>query len=384
MKKLYSIILIICFLAVIFSVPILTKIEKPEEISFIENRTLKKAPVYSKDALFDGTYLPEWEEYFSDHIVFRDKMIYLYTYLNANILNKTVVNDIVITEKALLPFNDVYVTNEEEIKHSSEAMAEKIKLLSDKVSESGARFVYVGIPEQSSALRGEYPYYLENKDEYLTCVEKTFFEDLEKKNIEYINMMDIFKDEDYFSYYSVTDHHYNIHGAFRTYEEIVDALSLNALSKEDFLYTELKNDFFGSRARIIHQAYKIPDKLGYYEPKIAIPFERYDSGTKLDWIIKKPKSESEDITYNVYMGWDSGETYIHTHRPELPKILIFGDSFTNPLETLLYTACDSLLSVDLRHNSKSIYDYIDEFQPDIVLMVRDDTCYLSFDGNGKF
>ena len=83
------------------------------------------------------------------------------------------------------------------------------------------------------------------------------------------------------------------------------------------------------------------------------------------------------------MGGDNAETYIKTYRPELPKILIFGDSFTNPLETLIYTSFDEMMAIDLRHNKKSIYEYINEFSPDVVLLVRDDTCYLSNDGNGN-
>lgn len=37
------------------------------------------------------------------------------------------------------------------------------------------------------------------------------------------------------------------------------------------------------------------------------------------------------------MGGDIGESVITTNRPKLPNILIYGDSFTNPLETLLWT-----------------------------------------------
>lgn len=392
MKKAYNILATILFLFILFAFPVATKLTPNKDKSFFENRDLKKVPEYSSASLFDGSYLPQWEEYLSDHIAYRDEMIYAYTYINANIFKKVNVNDIIITDKALLPYNEPKEINEEEIKSQSEKMADKLSVLNKACEDVGAKFLYVGIPEQRSILRADYPSYLENDDKYLDTVEKEFFSSLDTRGIQYINMMDVFKNEDYRSYYSVTDHHYNIFGAFKTYAEITntlleDGVPLEKHVEEDFNLVELKNDFYGSRAKMIYKAYSMPDNLAYYELKEAIPFNRFDSDIEIypARMCFAPKSETEDITYNVYMGGDNAETYVFTHRPELPNVLIFGDSFTNPLETLLYTSFNKMLALDLRHNKKkSIYEYIEEFNPDVVLLVRDDTCYLSFDGNGGF
>ncbi len=389
MKKVYNILLITGFLLVLFFFPVATKLLPHRDISTYENRTLEPVPVFSKESFLDGTYLPKWETYFSDHFAFRDEIIYGYTYINANIFKKVNVNDIIITKNALLPYNPVRTVDEEKIKSDCEKMGEKLSRLNDECKKAGAEFIYVGIPEQRSMLREDYPKFLENDNEYLTCVEREFFNTLNKRDIEYINMMEIFKNEDYHSYYSVTDHHYNIFGTLRTYNAIMEKLEEKNLAngrlhENNFELTTLKNDFFGSRARMIYKAYPMPDYLAYFSPVEEIPFERYDRTTKVSRIFFTPADETTDITYNVYMGGDNAETLIHTNRPSLPKVLIFGDSFTNPLETLLYTSFDSMLAIDLRHNKKSIYEYIEEFKPDVVLLVRDDTCYTSNDGNGNF
>lgn len=385
MKKAYNILAVLVFIFILFFFPIATKMLPHKEYSFYENRNLEPVPVYTKETLFNGTYLPKWETYFSDQIAFRDEMIYAYTYINANVFGKVNVNNIIITEKALLPYNAPKSFSRENVINSCKKMASKVDNLKNACEEIGAKFMYVGIPEQSSILRDDYPSYLENNDEYLTAVEEEFFAALDERGIDYLNMMEVFKNEDYRSYYSVTDHHYNIFGAFRTYTEIMKKVNMGEMHcEDDFNLIKLENDFFGSRARMIYKAYSMPDYLAYYEPKTPIPFERYDKGTSVSRIFFVPKEVSQDITYGVYMGGDNAETYIHTNRENLPDILIFGDSFTNPLETLLYTSFDSLLAIDLRHNKKSIYEYITEFSPDLVLLVRDDTCYLSFDGNGSF
>ena len=97
-----------------------------------------------------------------------------------------------------------------------------------------------------------------------------------------------------------------------------------------------------------------------------------------------PTTEAEDVTYSAYMGGDIGETVIRTNRPELKNALIFGDSYTNPIETLLWTGFNETRSLDYRYyDEKSLLEYIDEYQPDVVITVRDESVYLVGDGNGN-
>ena len=88
--------------------------------------------------------------------------------------------------------------------------------------------------------------------------------------------------------------------------------------------------------------------------------------------------------YNYYMGGDIAETVIKTNRPDLPRVLVVGDSFTNALESILYTSFDEMHSLDYRHyDGKNILDYIADYQPDVVLYVRDDLSYIVTSGNGS-
>ena len=94
--------------------------------------------------------------------------------------------------------------------------------------------------------------------------------------------------------------------------------------------------------------------------------------------------EGNSITYEMYMGGDIAETVISTGREDLPNILIFGDSFTNAVETFMYTGFNEMRSIDLRHYTQmGIKEYIDLYKPDIVVCIRDDTSYLLETGNGN-
>ena len=117
-----------------------------------------------------------------------------------------------------------------------------------------------------------------------------------------------------------------------------------------------------------------------------IPFTRFDNGAAAEaTVYALPDSDAEPLTYGLYMGGDIAETVIRTDRPELPNALIFGDSFTNPVECLAYYSFNELRSVDLRHYTvQSLSDYIAAYQPDVVLCVRDYQSLLLREFNGDF
>lgn len=83
------------------------------------------------------------------------------------------------------------------------------------------------------------------------------------------------------------------------------------------------------------------------------------------------------------MGGDFSITRIETNRPELPDVLIYGDSFTNPVECLLYLSYDTMYSVDMRYyDDSSLSDLIMKVKPDFVFCLRDYESLLSTSGNG--
>ena len=96
-----------------------------------------------------------------------------------------------------------------------------------------------------------------------------------------------------------------------------------------------------------------------------------------------PATDSEPVTYGMFMGGDIAETILTTGRAELSDALIFGDSYTNAIETVFYTGFDETRSLDLRYyEEQTLSDYIDAYRPAVVVCVRDDANYLNFTGNG--
>ena len=156
------------------------------------------------------------------------------------------------------------------------------------------------------------------------------------------------------------------------------------LTEQDLDFQELPNPYIGSRNRKLYNLWPNSEGAVIGVQKEPVPFTRTDNGQPSEKpLFVLPAEDYLPTTYDLYMGGDFGETVLDTGRPELPDVLIFGDSFTNAMETLLYASFDETRILDLRHyREMSLKDYIAKHQPDIVLCVMNDTFYYTTTGNG--
>lgn len=392
MKKFLRYKIILIFLLVIFAIPILTAMRHNVNVSNIENRTLAPLPQYSNERLLNGEYFSQWENYISDHIIGRDYLIKSYTLLNMKVLGKHKINNIIIgKEDTLLPFYTEELSNNlEDYLNNLNAMTENMKNLQNHIKANGGEFYFVGLPGQSSFFRSRYQNYFENKEEYFVENENKMFNNLEKNNINYINMNEVFKKDQDNGNYLKTDHHFSFKGSYRTYVEIIDRLRNDLgldigkpLDIEELDIVTLDKPILGSRNRQLYFLHPTDEKVSIAYPRTPIDYEKYTNGVldpKLYYI-----NNDENPSYNIYMGGDQKEIIIDTNRENLPNLLIFGDSFTNALEPLLYYHFNETRILDLRHYKEmNLYEYIGLHKPTVVLMIRDDLNYGNPEGNGKF
>lgn len=392
MKRLGQILFIIMFLGIIFTMPVLTKLQKNENISQFENRRLAAVPVATRETLISGKYFGQWDTYLADHIFYRNKWIKAYTYMNMYIMDKAKINNVVIGKDGyLLPFYS-YNTKYDAAAHKKkiEIEATQIADLQKRIQKYGGSFYFIGIPEQSSYNKDKYPDYFYNNKELTENAEKFMFSSLDSQGVPYIDMNKVYRSNMQKQYYSKTDHHYNFEGAYTAYQEILkrlikDGRLQSSINKEEFDIETLPNPFVGSRNRQIYNLYPTDDKVQLAIPKEKLAYEKYTNG-KLDPKFYYYNANSQvPVNYGVYMGGDWAETIIKTSNHNLPKLLIFGDSFTNALEPLLYGHFSETRILDLRHyKDMSLNEYIDKYKPDVVIMVRDDLSYAGLTGNGNF
>lgn len=376
------------FVLILFAVPAATWLSPHQDISEIENRRLASAPELTRESLLSGDYFLDWETYFKDHVVLRGAMIKGNTWLSLNLLDRVVVNDIVPVENRLLP----YLTPPTETggKESAEAMADRLALLSEAVASYGGTFLYVGVPTQMTVFADEYPSYLYSGAELRAEAAAAFSAALAERDIAFLDMAQVFDENGGAkTYYMSTDHHYTLKGAFLVYQTLCERLTsmgyvIPTLTENDLLFSAVEAPFLGSRSRALYYLPRLHDDFYTFALKEPIAFTRADNGQPVPAsVIRLPEPLSGGVGYGAYMGGDIAETVIATNRPELPSILLFGDSFTNAVETFLYTSFDETRSLDLRHyTGMALTEYVRMYRPDIVVCLRDDANYLTETGNG--
>lgn len=381
MKKFGIFLTLAAFIICLFAVPVLTLKREKADYSIYENRALATFPQFTSELLFNGWYTQAWENYLTDHMVGRNSMLAAYTDMQLNLLKKPVVNDVVVSGDVLLPFFEYAIPDLEKQSADIAAMANELEALNAHIKANGGTFLYVGVDEQPYALSHLYPEYF-NKNAHLISGAREFFSALEAKGVPYIDMRQEFGDNVQ-EYYSKVDHHFNFKGAYFTYEKICQRLDLKPA---ELIFREVEKPFYGSRNRKLYNAFPSDEKLMIGEPVEPVHFSRSDNGsTVYPAVYNIPPDEDEPITYAAYMAADVAETVISTGRKNLPNILIFGDSFTNPIESVLYLNSNRMHSLDLRHYTEmTLFEYIQKHKPDIVICVRDNTNYWTADGNGTF
>ena len=380
-------------LAVLFAVPAGVILwSHRETTAYYENRTLAERPTLTWQSLWDGTFATAFESWFSDHAPGRTTLLEADTAVQMKVLHRPVVNDIVLSaDGVLVPFLSYDEYTEQDYAGPAASIAENYGKLNDHVEANGGSFYFVGLPEQRVYFEEKFPDYLNNHEAEAQTADALFIQALEDQGVRFLNMEAVYDElgrpEEF---YSTVDHHYNYYGAYTAYRSIMDTLAsdgwdLPVLTEDKIDLVEQPFPYIGSRNRKLYNPWPNTDKAVIGVQKDPVAFTRYDNGELSDKpLFILPEDPAMPTTYNLYMGGDFGETVLETDRPELPDVLIFGDSFTNALETLLYASFDETHILDLRYyTDKSLKDYISDYQPDIVLCVQNDTFYYTTTGNGN-
>jgi len=362
---------------------------RENQISFYENRRLAAPPALSAQALWSGSFWTDLDGYLSDHFTHRDDWIKLDIRTDL-LLHRTTSHKLVVTDRRLLPFHGYLRWDLGYVEGQAAKMAQGLASIRDLTTQQGGTLIYLGLPSQYNYFRGDYPAYMDDRGWQSDENFQQFSQALEAQSIPFVNAQTVYdaqgRPENY--YYS-SDHHYTYWGMLAAYQALMGeicrqtGLELKIYGQEDLVMETLPTPFLGSSNRALFDQWPSDDRLEIGRLKEPIPFTRLDNGLPVASTLYALPAEGDYAIYGVYMGGDVAETVIQTDRPHLPKLLIWGDSFTNAMETLLWASFDETRSLDLRYyTEKTLSEYIAEYRPDVVVCIRDDSAYLNFEGNG--
>lgn len=386
--KIANILFSLACLLLLAAVWVWGMLQPKETMSRYENRALAELPQFSAETAADGSYFTKLETALCDHSPFRDGLLRLRTRLDL-LLARPVINTVIPTESGvILPYLEYEAVHPETVRAAAEKNAEELRELQRRIEGYGGKFLFVPVPGQYTYFQENYPSYLNNGEEKAAVSYEAFMQKAKENGLNVLDISSAWAAEgNPKDYMSSVDHHYTFAGGASVYERIIARLQEMGVPVEKAeLQTEtLENVYLGSRAVRLCELWESEERLTYGYPTKQISFTRYDWGNKTpgaETVLALPAGE-EPVRYTLYMGNDVSETILQTNREELPDCLIFGDSFTNLQETLLYASFDEMRSLDLRHfKESSLWDYVEEHHPPVVICIHDQEVLSSFGGMG--
>lgn len=365
-----------------------------QEALTFENRNMTARPELTGEALGNGSFFNSLERFFCDRAAGRTTLLRYKTKAELELIHRPVVNGVMVADpEVLLPYQLYELVDRESMAWQAAEAARRLGELQDRVESYGGTFLYVAVPANYSYFEDRYPDYLNSRAEYTRVELELFSAAMAERGVNWLDIGAGWAAQGSpAEYMSQVDHHYTWAGAWDAYQQIMARLNENreeplyVLGEEDLEVKALPNPFMGSSGRKLCGQWRTGEAFCYPQLKEEIPVTRYDWGNDTpSWAgwITRPQNDWESVAYS-YMCGDISETVLRTDRPELPDSLIFGDSFTNALETVWYASFDETRSLDLRmYTEMSLGEYVELYQPQVVVCVRDYEQLLSFTGNGN-
>lgn len=372
MKK-TNIFKIVIFLGFIFSLSIMTifmMIKYRNKDLFLAEEQRYSAPFPKLDSLSEdiksGKFNSDFEKYYSDRVFRRSLMLKYKTIFDVKYSRKRHISDVILSQDRSKAFR-YRLSDKEADNNKINDELQSWRKIKTELDRMGTNIIIVAVPDQSHMYPDQYPRGAYNDYDRFVGMRDTFLKGLDKYGIDYIDLYPIaMKDRDY--YYTNGDHHQNFKLTMAAYEKILEKLDGSSLNlfdvrEESDLITSNKK-FIGSHNRKLFEILDEPYKQEYLKPKKDIEYTRYDNGKKTETPIF-----ADTKYYSSYMGGDNAETIIDTNRPNLPNIMVLGDSTSNALESIIWMNSNKFTSLDYRHfKGDGLVEYVKKHPQDLIVV----------------
>ncbi|MFV0379939.1 MAG: DHHW family protein [Anaerorhabdus sp.] len=349
MKKIEKFsVLLFCLFISFFMVFLFIKDEK--EFSDNENRFLALKPEFSTEALFQGEYTTELDEFITDQFPLRDFWVKLKStleYVSFKLENNGVYYG---KDNFLIP---QFINFDENIMKSN---IKKMKDLQEFYQDID--FSYMIIPTKSEIADDKL------KFGSVGINQSKLIENLVKDIDGVVNLDDLNRAD----YYYKTDHHWNKDGSYIAYSALMNKLNEKVV---EFNYDLKKDDFKGTSYSSAQAYWYQSDEIYQILPKNKIDsLVLYDKEIVKDSIYEDSWLDKKD-KYAYYLDGNHAFVEIESENVinDRGTLLIIKDSFAHQLVPYLTSHYSKIIMVDLRYYNQPVSEVISNSEIDRVLYV---------------
>jgi len=385
-----DVMIIIIFLCLIFVPAIIFWVMPDKKSSEEENRALQQMPAFSADNFISGKFTGSMAKYYADQFPLRNAFINAKTIFSYAFLINENKGTVIAKDGYLIQRYDKYSEKSIAEKSSSElggdlTFSENMKNIKNNCGyvNTFAENIKNMYPEKNITVTFAVPPrkidVMTNKLPMFFPIERheKYFEELYKyiDNDIYFDLLNALKPKnDEYIYYK-TDHHWTTLGAFYAYSSISETMGYEALSKEDYTIETVSEDFYGVLYSKAGAKWIEPDTIEYYKSESTSYFATKIHGannktTTLQEFYDREKLETKDKYSSFLGGINSRITLSNMILSRYnTKLLLIADSFGQSLAPFLACNYDYIEVIDTRFFNDNIYDFIENLEPDNILIL---------------
>ena len=312
-------------------------LHKPQDTSLSERRPLAQFPEITVDAVLEGDFMTDFEDYATDQFPLREPFRKLQSFIQFYLLGQKDVNDIYIAEGSAAKIEDDL--NEKWVQNS---VAKLESVFSAYFKESGSQAYFAVVPDKG--------WYLAEKHGYPAMDHQKLLELVKNASgfAQWIELKDTLDITDYYT----TDSHWRQECIGDTAQTLADAMGVD-ISQQ---YTEnmAREDFSGVYAG--QSALPLPaEPMMYLTSPVLEGASLYDYETnKTSGLYDLEELWGRD-PYDLFLSGAAALQVIENPACETGReLVLFRDSFGSSMAPLLVPGYSKITLVDLRYLSSTI------------------------------
>lgn len=344
-----NVLIIGTFLCFIFLIGILNIFTPIKLFSATEKRKLAQKPELTEESLLKGDYTSDYEKYFNDQFILRDKWININTLCEVFMGKKDINNVYLGKDNYLIENTSKY--NKDNLNKNLDILKKTILYYSDSLGSDNIKVML--IPNAGAIHSDKLPLFASTMDQrsILEVAEKDF-------NGFLINVYDTLKKHCNEYIYYKTDHHWTTLGAYYAYTKWAEDTKHNINKLDSYFKDVVSSNFLGT----------LYSKINYSKEKDFITLFNKDKKYKVSYDL----NEEEDSTlynlsyleksdqYSTFLNGDHGIIKIKTENENGKSLLIFKDSYANSFIPFIVDYYEKIYVIDLRYYNASIKSFMDE------------------------
>lgn len=381
---------LILFLGVIFGFAAFNLLyPESSKQSNLEQRDLTKRPAFSAEQLFKGAFTRDYDNYFSDHVVFRTSLVEAGAEIKqlkgvpekerVSIVTQTgnnmdggqtaaQPNQTAVDVSQYLVLNDRAFTVFKYEEAAAARYAEVLNRFRDQLDPAVRAYVLLA---PSSAEFSDNKYVQDLSDSQQEAIAEVY-QRLDSAITPVDSYTALADHRDEYTYFR-TDHHWTALGAYYAYAEFMKSAAEEPVPLDGYKKASIKG-FLGTayKQTLSIQLKGHPDDLDYYIPSVEYNYLQHTTSNKATAkkVVDPNFAKYSSSAYAVFLGGDYPWGEIKTKLNNGKRLLVIKDSYANTLIPFLLPHFEEIDYIDPRSYKGSITDFVEEHEITDVLFLN--------------